>query len=103
MVVDDFFNPHRDAAFDLEPDPESGSYFDDPDLDPYYDSDSDHDSDDDPDLKFVFDSDLNPDFDSDSGPDLGSYPNPDSYCILCTDYDFSTNDPDTWTRFLILR
>ncbi|CAL8174299.1 unnamed protein product [Prunus armeniaca] len=113
--VDDFFNPHGDASFDLEPEPdlESRSYFD--DLDPDYDdSDFDHDSDDDPnpgpnsnddlDLEFVSDSDLDPDFNFGFGPDSGLDPDPDSYCILCifrcTDYDFQNNDPDTWMEVL---
>ncbi|KAI5325887.1 hypothetical protein L3X38_034961 [Prunus dulcis] len=88
-----------DADFDPEPNPESGSSFDDPD--PYYDDD-DPDSeddldpyfDDDPNPEFVSDSDPDPDFYSDSGPDSGSDFDPNSYstCILCifrcTDYDF---------------
>ena len=112
----DFFNPHRGsttdsfshsqptivelsapdgsaptyADFDPEPDPESGSSFDDPDSE----DDPDPHSDDDPNPEFVSDSDPDPDFDSDSGPDSGSDSDPNSYstCILCifrcTDYDF---------------
>ncbi|CAL2266669.1 unnamed protein product [Prunus armeniaca] len=66
------------ADFDHEPDYESGSYFDDPDLD--YDDD-DLDSDDNPDPESISNSDPNPDFDPDSNfdPHLGSYPNPNSY------------------------
>ncbi|CAL2226930.1 unnamed protein product [Prunus armeniaca] len=110
------FDPESGSYFeDPEPDPELGSYFDDldPDLDydeddPDPDSEDDPDSDDDHDPEFVYDSDLDPDFDSDSSPDSGSDPDPNSYstCILCifrcTDYDFLTNDPDTWTRLRIL-
>ncbi|CAL2259668.1 unnamed protein product [Prunus armeniaca] len=111
MRVDDFFNPHGDADFGYEFDPKSGSYFDDPEPDPesgsYFD-DHDPDSNDDHDPEFVYDLDLDPDFDFDSSPDSGSYLDPNSYstCILCifrcTDYDFSTNNPDTWTRLRIL-
>ncbi|KAI5322458.1 hypothetical protein L3X38_031530 [Prunus dulcis] len=96
MGVDDFFNPHGDADFDPEPDP---------DPDPDFEDDHDPDSEDDPDPEFVSDSDPDPDFHSDSGLDSGSDSDPNSYstCILCifrcTDYDFSTNDPDTWTIF----
>ncbi|KAI5319531.1 hypothetical protein L3X38_039239 [Prunus dulcis] len=90
MGVDDFFNPHG-------PDPDSE---DDPDLDFEDDPDLDPDSEDDPDP--------DPDSEDDSGLDSGSdsNPNSNSTCILyifrCTDYDFSTNDPDTWTRLRIL-
>ncbi|KAI5354951.1 hypothetical protein L3X38_007846 [Prunus dulcis] len=85
MGVDDFFNPHGDANFDLEPDPESGSSFNDPgpdldydDDDPYPDSEDDPDphSDDDPNPEFVYDSDPNPDLDSDSGPTQAQIPIP---------------------------
>ncbi|CAL9029420.1 unnamed protein product [Prunus brigantina] len=113
MGVDDFFNPHGDADFDPEFDSESGSYFDDlyyddnPDLDPYYhDDDPDPDSDDNPKPESVYD--LDPDADFDSDPDSGSDPNPNSYktCIICifrcTNYDFPTNNPDTWMRLSIL-
>ncbi|CAL9023129.1 unnamed protein product [Prunus brigantina] len=79
MGVDDFFNPHgslTDADFGPESDPESRSYFDysklDPKLGSYFD-DPDYDDNDDPDPLFH-----------------------------CTDYDFSTNDLDTWTRLRIL-
>ncbi|KAI5313658.1 hypothetical protein L3X38_042834 [Prunus dulcis] len=97
-------DPESGSYFDdPEPNPESGSYFDDPDSD--YDDD-DPDSDDDPDPEFVSDSDPDPYFDS--NPDSSSYPDPNSYqtCILCIfcciTYDFSTNNPDTWTRLRIL-
>ncbi|KAI5348878.1 hypothetical protein L3X38_001765 [Prunus dulcis] len=81
-----------DEDFDPEPDPESGSSFDDPNLDS--EDDSDPHSDDDPNPEFVSDLDPDPDFDFDSGPDSGSDSDPNSYstCILCifrcTDYDF---------------
>ncbi|KAI5325292.1 hypothetical protein L3X38_034366 [Prunus dulcis] len=117
MGVDDFFNLHGDADFDPKPVLESGSSFDDLDLDPVYDDDDpnpdseedpDPDSDDDPDPEFVSDSDPDPEFNSDFFPNSGSDSDPNSYstCILCifrcTNYDFSTNNPDTWTRLRIL-
>ncbi|KAI5316196.1 hypothetical protein L3X38_045372 [Prunus dulcis] len=75
---------------------------------PNSEDDPDRHSDYDPNPEFVSDSDPDLDFDSNSDPDSGSDfdPNSHSTCILCifrcTDFDFSTNDPDTWTRLLIL-
>ncbi|BBH06728.1 NB-ARC domain-containing disease resistance protein [Prunus dulcis] len=104
-------DPDPDSEDDPDPDPDSEDNPD-PDPDSEDDPDPDHDLDpdfeDDPDPEFVSDSDPNPDFHSDSGLDSGSDSDPNSYstCILCifrcTDYDFSTNDPDTWTRLRIL-
>ncbi|KAI5332385.1 hypothetical protein L3X38_022514 [Prunus dulcis] len=106
MGVENFFNPHGDADFDPEPDPEPRSYFDDPEPDPesgsYFDDPN-------PNSEFVSNSDPDPNFDSDLDFNSGSNPDMDSYktyilCIFhCTDYDFPTNDLDTLTRLSILR
>ncbi|CAL9024712.1 unnamed protein product [Prunus brigantina] len=75
---------NQDPILMTPPDPESGSYFDDPDyddddLDPDSDDDPNPYSNDEPDPEFVSDSDPDLDFDSNFGPDSDSDPDPNSY------------------------